>query len=926
MSIKSMCLRAWRIPLRFAVVLLLPILALPLWLLSSAFVDYSKYASTAFGAPPISVDILRLFLHDGVVRERMKLDALSTRDDAPLQFDLRAYLDEQDIEYDRQLADEAVELPEVRLRVAPHHLVSLNSDLPTSGQTYVPATIETRQGLERGKVRYRGDTEPHWLYRQKSLRVKLRKGRGIFGTRYFNLINFLTPVPFIESVAQRLAAEAGLIAPRCFPVKVFFNEQYYGLLLFYDQVDEALLRHYSRMPGSIHRGDINFDEERGRKTMAVNPETGIGSLWEKPENWEKDGSRNAETEQDLRDLELMLQAVNSYDQIAFVDYCDTYLDNESFATFLAFNMFTGSPHHDFTHNHKLYFDPYRGKFEVISWDDKGFYGIKDIDPTLNPLANRWRESPLNEHLKHRRLWELLNSTFSTDRVLGILVALHETSEVAIRQDVNRDYVFYNEIFNKLSRPYSMKTYQWKLTKMVDNVRSRDEKLRKHLEDSRVRYSWKGGPEAGRIELAVVGPVGVKLTSIEIIGPGDSFELFRDSNLNEKLDVADDAVGATMLQPGGFRVVLEEPLHAGLKRIEHDKPRAFFGAHDFRESPLVYRYFFKADGPVSELRIGATNLVTGGEATVEEGPVAGHLEAETLSIHPWRLPAVPPQEVVTLGPGVVRFAETRIFNTSTEVRIVPGTTLELGQDVSLFFEGRVIARGSQEAPIRFVPQDAENPWGVVAVLGDRSSGSIFSYCRFAGGSVTERNLMYYSGMVSVRGSSKVAFENCFFGPNFVGDDTLHYAYSDGAVVDCEFKNARSDAFDVDISTLEVTRCRFLDSGNDGLDLMTSKAVVTSCEFRGSGDKGVSVGERTSVAIERSSFESCHIGVEVKDDSRAVMNRCTMTSSETPVNLYRKNLRYLHGGTLVIDRYSVGENSEAITSDGRSTVVVRDAHNR
>ncbi len=65
-------------------------------------------------------------------------------------------------------------------------------------------------------------------------------------------------------------------------------------------------------------------------------------------------------------------------------------------------------------------------------------------------------------------------------------------------------------------------------------------------------------------------------------------------------------------------------------------------------------------------------------------------------------------------------------------------------------------------------------------------------------------------------------------------------------------------------------------------MTSRAFVANCDFRESGDKGVSVGERTSVAIEDSKFESCRIGVEVKDESRVVMSRCSIPESEIRVN--------------------------------------------
>ncbi len=903
LTVAKFGLRIWRIPLRYAVILILPILAMAGWMLFSAFVDFSKYSSYTYGTPPISVDLIRLFLHDGVERERIKFRASLVDDESPLRFDLRMHLRERGIEFDESIANKRVRVPSIRISVDPEDLARLNEDLPGSGRTFVRAVVRAKGLVETGKVRYRGDTEPHWLYRQKSLRVKLKKGRSVFGVRDFSLINWYQAVPYIEAIAQRLAAETGVLAPRAFPVRLILNERYHGLYLFYDQVDETFLRRNGRMPGSIYRGDINYIKEEERFSMPIDPETGIGRLWDSAWYWEKDANRNAETGDDWTDILSLIEAVNELNPKDFIEFSQTYFDNFQFARFLAFCQFTGSPHHDFTHNHKLFFDPYRGRFEQVSWDDKGFYGNPDIEPTLNPLVNKWRLNPNFELLKQRQLWQFLNREFSTSRVLGYLVAYHEGTEKALRQDGNRDFVFLDGIFNKLSRPYTMERYQEELLEIVEKIIRREEMLRAYIGESRVQFSWQRTSAGwGAIDVAALGSVGSTTQFFEFEGNSSVIRLYRDKNMNAIFDEGDEQVGRAEKGTGTLRLAVNDLLLPGLRERSHSKTRSFFGRFWLDTSPISYRYFFAADGQVTGVRLAAENAVTGGNSEVAPSESVGAVGVSSKSVHPWALPIAPPVRLVRFGPGKVEFAESQVFDRSTVVRFEAGTTVILGPRVSLFFEGRVEANGSDGRPIRFEAEKPAHPWGVIAVLGTGAKGSVFEHCRFSDGSTAERNLMYFSGMVSVRNARNVVFDNCQFGRNHVGDDTLHFAYANGSVTDCDFTDSRSDAFDADISQVSIRSCRFSGSGNDGLDLMMSAAAVSDCEFQGNGDKGISVGEASVVSIKTSSFDDCDIGLEVKDQSKVSIADCSFRESRVPVNLYRKNLRYFFGGSLVLENVS------------------------
>ena len=99
----------------------------------------------------------------------------------------------------------------------------------------------------------------------------------------------------------------------------------------------------------------------------------------------------------------------------------------------------------------------------------------------------------------------------------------------------------------------------------------------------------------------------------------------------------------------------------------------------------------------------------------------------------------------------------------------------------------------------------------------------------GGSGYKGALFEYSGMFSVHGVNDLLIDNCLFKNATVVDDMVHVVYSTVELSNTTFKNAFSDALDIDISEAKLSNCRFDNSGNDGLDLMSSTVSMSSCEF-------------------------------------------------------------------------------------------------
>jgi len=176
----------------------------------------------------------------------------------------------------------------------------LNVDLPESGKDhYVDAFMhvsDKKNKTFKVKLRYRGDNNFHWLFKQKSLRIKLSEDDSYNMSKIINLINPPMLMQITDVISYEIAKELGLISPEYYPVRMFVNGEYMGVYLFLSQVDESLLRIHKIMPGSIYYGE----------SSPVN-ENGIFYLFFKQQFWQNKGARNKETKNLREDISYYIE-------------------------------------------------------------------------------------------------------------------------------------------------------------------------------------------------------------------------------------------------------------------------------------------------------------------------------------------------------------------------------------------------------------------------------------------------------------------------------------------------------------------------------------------------------------------------------------------------------------------------------------------
>ena len=139
----------------------------------------------------------------------------------------------------------------------------------------------------------------------------------------------------------------------------------------------------------------------------------------------------------------------------------------------------------------------------------------------------------------------------------------------------------------------------------------------------------------------------------------------------------------------------------------------------------------------------------------------------------------------------------------------------------------------------------------------------------------------------------------------------------------FKNALSDALDLDISKAIISDSCFENNGNDAVDLMTTEARITDSHFENNGDKGVSVGENSQLYAVNNTFEGNFIGLQSKDRSTAVLLNQTFKNNSTALHAYKKNWRYGDGGAILLAKSTVSGDVSA-TAQKNSAIQIFDSY--
>lgn len=775
----------------------------------------------------------------------------------------------------------------------------LNERLPYSGREYKPAWLVYPSGEgHQVKLRYRGDFVQHWGPFKKSLRIKTRKRELFEGIRRFNVI---TP-KFLETLnnhlAYHLARQLGVLAPDSEMVQLRINGDYAGVYLMVEQLGESTIRRASRMPGDMYSGDaIGRDQFSGVSNLLIE-NAGI---------WEKIAINNHFAETSKAPLEQFLLRLRN-PQLQQLDPFNI-IDKQAWGTFMAYEVLTQAFHSSNVHNWRLYYDPWRNVMVPITWDPDGWHP-------------QWRKRVLEDSTRMDVLTSKIHSALFADQ--EIQLARHQAISDFFSSGADRQFLDYAEKL-AMETKKALENDAWiswnfrhhPPAKAIREVDQLIDTIRRVFTDVREAYLGKQGqitwdsPDSGTIQLQIEGRRPAKNIELNYSNPPENFPetIYLELPAGNRIHQI-DLTGATQVSTNGLTI--EAGLLAAFETYPTETGFPFY--QDVRLKP----------GNVT-IKISPPPTDSPEEVLVDRG--RGYERAQLGTIGDLAYPENLSPPAPSHRPRPIHWNNTvhieGIRYIKEPLHIAPGTIVELAPGASLIIQGRLLAEGTADNPIRFVgTPDANAPWGTVALRGRNASGSRLSYCEFRDGSGHKENLAEYSAMFSAHDVADLKVDNCLFQDSQVVDDMVHIVYSEAEFSNSRFERSLSDALDIDISHAIVRDCIFVDSGNDAIDLMESEAVVKNTVLTGSGDKGISVGEGSHLLSFNNQISHNAIGVETKDTSISILANTTIRNNDQGLHAYAKNWRYGGGGHVQVVKSIIDDNRKPIEIRNHSLLEIVD----
>ena len=785
--------------------------------------------------------------------------------------------------------------------------------LPQSARIYKPAFFEYK-GIQRPvRIRFRGDSAFHWLGNKQSWRIKFPKDATFEGARRIDLINPKAANFLIDYLTMWLAQRMGLLAPNIKFVNLKINHKLMGVYQQTEHIDKYFLENHGRPVGNIYG-----EKDKKPKWYDEYP------LYTDVVFWRKHCENETQAPNDYTEMSRFIQVLNDPSDEVFVENIFDIVDKEKFYRWNCHALLCSSGHQDWFHNARLYFDPIRGLFEFIPWDLSGFWLTRGFFFDTPQKVFKWQYNPVSSRVlrhgpfRYERdciLWNYVKDPGLLDAILDEAESKRAEIRTSVYNDSLKELIgatlnregFTNEQFEESSENLK------RVTRITFN-RIRDALQFNDLNADVVILrpeDHQAGPEGtalAKLGLVTSAPSAVVLRNISLpveprdvatVGPSVSLDLFEDTNDNHRFDSIDRRIslfewdgeeGAFFC--GDFRAFVYPKLNEEVQPISTRKD--YFIVRTDSADTIPFN--------IGLVKIRAENAVTGERIESAVQMVDENLDGmdipmpktidEFQALYPDLLCSIAGGKRIVLDPGEHRIGETLVIPEAAILEIPAGACLKFGAGCSLMCYGRLEARGTPDAPVRFTSGDPQKGWGVVALWRAGADGSVLDYCVVEDGGEARIHGGYFSGALSAYYAT-VKVRDCLFRNNN-GDDAVNCKYADGTVSRCVFNGNAADALDFDYCGGTITNNRIISSGNDGIDCGTASPLIMGNSISSCGDKGISLGEESRPLIINNVIRDCTIGIASKDMSDPVIINNVILDNSTGISLYRKKQKYPGGG--------------------------------
>ncbi len=716
----------------------------------------------------------------------------------------------------------------------------------------------------KARVNIRGTRATHQMVWKPSLKVRLKKNKTYKGFRDQTLI---APED-VTGVRNWISAELGktwnVLNNHERFVRLSINNKNFGLYNKVSPFNESLLIQSNRLPGPIFNFNI-YNKQ-------------LFYIWKK--NWFEPVAWKVTEKKYNKDHHLINGPITTSKEILFWEFNSDYqllnsinnlnyfISQEQFAKYLAILSHGGEKHYLNNHNALFWINPSSGLMEPIINDQNG-YGLSDHKVWIqNPIIKNegafvraWFKNPLNQAMFIEKLKELV-STFGNEKNINQMIR-NQWGKIrsVLQTETSLSYscaparCFF--LINKLDE---------EIETLIKDIGLRLNWIRKELNGDQVLLIKKNKNEFDLLTLGYSGALVQRKDKNSFNMSNLKMPTYYNNNF-----IHFDGVKSAVLLPS--QSILEPTLDG----INLNDSYSFFTLNG---NPDDYVFHHRLSGkeiklsrPINGLDMEKMKSLAG----------VNYLNLVGKDISP-----------IILGPGKIEIIKSKVFNPGQPVSINAGTEIYLGKNVQIIVQGPLTIKGTRENPVSIKPIDSEQPFAVLALLGEKTNGSEVNFLNIEGGSVGKHFNLNFSGMFSVHDCSDIKINNSVFGKNTIGDDAVHIINSTAIIKNSIFLNSKMDALDLDLVNGSLVNNQFINPGNDGLDLSMGKVVIKGNRFIGCKDKCISAGEGTEADIKNSYIQNCNVGIAIKDKSFVTLENSIIDGCNIGWNSYRKKWRWELGG--------------------------------
>lgn len=353
-------------------------------------------------------------------------------------------------------------LPEIYITISPAHLDSIlinnYSDVEYPAE-FIFKRASVSDTVSNIGFRIRGNTSR--ASQKKSFKVSFdtfEDGREYLGLDKMNINGEHNDPSIIRSkLSWDTFAALNVPAPRSNHVKLFINEEYYGLYMNVEHIDNEFV-------------EDRFGSDSGNLYKSLYP-SDLTFLGEHPDDYKKElhGRRiyelktNEEVD-DYTDIANFIKFMNSASDQEFENEIRDYIDVDGVLRVMAVDMLTGmwDDYMFNKNNYYLYQNPSTNKFEFIPFDYDNTFGIdwfnidwstRDINNwgsnENRPLTDRLFAIPKYKNRLHFYIKQLLETHFNAEVMFPEIDRLKAMIQTAAEEDTYRtlDYGYSIDDFN-----------------------------------------------------------------------------------------------------------------------------------------------------------------------------------------------------------------------------------------------------------------------------------------------------------------------------------------------------------------------------------------------------------------------------------------------------------------------------------------------